>query len=744
MPYKNSEKRKEKSRDAARCRRSKETEVFFELSNSLPLPPSVTSQLDKASVMRLSISFLKICNILDQHNWTGIDSGKLRGEKQRMEQLYPKALDGFVFILSREGDIVYVNESVAKYLGIQQIELMGQSMYDFAHPCDHEEIREILSARPHGHKAPVAEERVFYVRMKCTLTSKGRNVNLKSASYKVMKCTGRLVVKTARRSDSSNVPTFPYLLSVAEAIPHPSNIEIPMDSNTFLSKHDMDMHFTYCDDRVKDLINYTSDELIGKSLYDYHHALDSDVVEKAYKDLFAKGQTMTGQYRFLARGGGMAWVITQATVIYNSRSQKAQWVVCVHYVISRVEHKELVLSQVQLPDTACLPGNIQLRTESLFSRKTEDMDEGYFVPPEMRDTMNYVNNEPEDLSYLAPTAGEGSVPLGFPLFSQVALAERDDERALSSPPALLTVGLKKEPCLTPPDCGPRNRDNISSGNPSPASVSTSCTSSRINSPHDYLTTVNPDMVMSMDKFFQAMDTKPDSSTRQEVEAIDFDARAPYIPMSGDEDFSLLPPSTESLLTMQNEMNPGLFGKTESVFKSKSELFEEPPQPPRQSVRDMISGSTAVASIERPPDTMFQQIKRPLDMNSLEKGPPAHKMLRLAAAQVLAGTRVPEQSHVRSHAYAQVQGLSSKDSVLLNLLLTGEDPNHGYKVKTPSVIVPGVGKRRAHDSLMRPELLCLTQRDCEVNAPARTSALLQGADLIRALEIDLQQMQQTPH
>ena len=35
---------------------------------------------------------------------------------------------------------------------------------------------------------------------------------------------------------------------------------------------------------MKDLINYSSEELVGKSLYDYHHALDSDVVESAYKD----------------------------------------------------------------------------------------------------------------------------------------------------------------------------------------------------------------------------------------------------------------------------------------------------------------------------------------------------------------------------------------------------------------------------------------------------------------------------
>ena len=47
---------------------------------------------------------------------------KGKGEgKGRADHLFPKALDGFVFILSREGDIVYVNENVVKYLGIQQV-----------------------------------------------------------------------------------------------------------------------------------------------------------------------------------------------------------------------------------------------------------------------------------------------------------------------------------------------------------------------------------------------------------------------------------------------------------------------------------------------------------------------------------------------------------------------------------------------------------------------------------------------
>lgn len=60
----NSEKRKEKSRDAARCRRSRETEIFAALARELPLPESVIGSLDKASIMRIVISHLKLNDLV--------------------------------------------------------------------------------------------------------------------------------------------------------------------------------------------------------------------------------------------------------------------------------------------------------------------------------------------------------------------------------------------------------------------------------------------------------------------------------------------------------------------------------------------------------------------------------------------------------------------------------------------------------------------------------------------------------
>lgn len=58
--------RKEKSRDAARSRRSKENHEFYELAKLLPLPAAITSQLGKSRLhnYHLSLSFKLFTNFI--------------------------------------------------------------------------------------------------------------------------------------------------------------------------------------------------------------------------------------------------------------------------------------------------------------------------------------------------------------------------------------------------------------------------------------------------------------------------------------------------------------------------------------------------------------------------------------------------------------------------------------------------------------------------------------------------------
>ncbi|XP_053984821.1 hypoxia-inducible factor 3-alpha isoform X2 [Hylaeus volcanicus] len=350
------EKRKEKSRDAARCRRSKETDIFTELAAALPVPPDQAAHLDKASVMRLAIAYLKVRSVADTMP-PPVTKSETSSE---MDDLFSKALNGFMLVLSSDGNMVYLSENVSDYLGVSQMDMMGQSVYEYSHPCDHDELRECLSSKPTEDNDKRACS--FFLRLKCTLTNKGRKVNLKSATYKVIHCIGRVTyvrtpVSSSMESDdeerksedeAEEADTGASLVLVGCPIPHPSNIEVPLGRQTFLSKHSLSMKFTYADEKLAEYLGWNSEELMGQSVFEFYHALDNLALDKSFKSLFSKGQCETVAYRFLGKRGGYAWVVTQATLIHCSKQQKPLSVVCVNYVVSGVEHEDEVYSARQL------------------------------------------------------------------------------------------------------------------------------------------------------------------------------------------------------------------------------------------------------------------------------------------------------------------------------------------------------------------------------------------------------------
>uniref|UniRef100_A0A8C2HCY3 Hypoxia-inducible factor 1-alpha n=1 Tax=Cyprinus carpio TaxID=7962 RepID=A0A8C2HCY3_CYPCA len=444
-----SERRKEKSRDAARSRRGKESEVFYELANQLPLPHNVTSHLDKASIMRLTISYLRMRKLLNPD-----ESEKENEVESQLNSFYLKALEGFLMVLSEDGDMVYLSENVSKSMGLSQFDLTGHSIFEFSHPCDHEELREMLVHRTGSKKTKEQNtERSFFLRMKCTLTSRGRTVNIKSATWKVLHCTGHVRVQECGEVSGDSgfkEPPLTYLVLICEPIPHPSNIEVPLDSKTFLSRHTLDMKFSYCDERITELMGYEPDDLLNRSVYEYYHALDSDHLTKTHHNLFAKGQATTGQYRMLAKKGGFVWVETQATVIYNPKNSQPQCIVCVNYVLSGIVEGDVVLSLQQ--------NMTEPKAEEKENQKMEDeasevdilklfKPESLKCPMKSPDLYEKLKEEPEALNVLAPSAGDTIISLDFnnsdsdmqllkevPLYNDVMLPSSSEKLPISLSP----------------------------------------------------------------------------------------------------------------------------------------------------------------------------------------------------------------------------------------------------------------------------------------------------------------------
>ncbi|XP_067317133.1 hypoxia-inducible factor 3-alpha-like [Anolis sagrei] len=521
-PRSTTEIRKEKSRDAARCRRSKETEVFYQLAHTLPFARGVSAHLDKASIMRLTISYLRMHKMLNSGEW--------RDEVEAEEQVdgyYLKALDGFLMVLTEEGDMIYLSENVNKHLGLSQLELIGHSVFDFIHPCDQEELQDVLSPRQgFSKKKEVKTERSFSVRMKSTLTTRGRTVNLKSATWKVLHCAGHMRTyappKPAAGKETEGGFTEPplrCLVLICEAIPHPANIETPLDSGTFLSRHTMDMKFTYCDDRIAEVAGYTPEDLLGCSMYEYIHALDSDAVSKSINTLLSKGQAVTGQYRFLARKGGYLWTQTQATVISSSKNSQPESIVCVHYILSQVEETGLVLSLEQ----------------------TDRQGEHRRLPPPCLEGLD----SDGALDELDPNGGDTIINLSFELRGPKILAflrpaNISEEELEMDPKRFCSPDLQKllGPIFDPP--GAQNQGGgTGRAKPLAAPLKPSSVVKKIfgnSSPAELPEELLFDMENVQKLFASNKEPQPMETTLQDYEGLDLEMLAPYISM--DDDFQL--------------------------------------------------------------------------------------------------------------------------------------------------------------------------------------------------------------
>uniref|UniRef100_A0A9J8B8I8 Hypoxia-inducible factor 1-alpha n=1 Tax=Cyprinus carpio carpio TaxID=630221 RepID=A0A9J8B8I8_CYPCA len=669
-----SERRKEKSRDAARCRRGKEAEVFYELARELPLPHSVTSNLDKASVMRLALSYLRLRKLLKT------DVLDVESElDSRWNSSYLKALDGFLMVLSADGDIVYLSESVSKCLGLPQIDLTGHSVFEFTHPCDHEELREMLAHRTGLSKKAKEQHtnRSFLLRMKCTLTSRGRTVNVKSASWKVLRCSGHIHTTDCIKKgvcEEKNVRSA-YLVLICESIPHPANIEAPLDSRTFLSRHTLDMRFTYCDERIKELLGFDPVDLLHHSVYEYYHALDSVHMTKAHHNLFVKGQVCTGQYRLLAKAGGFVWAETQATVIYNSKNSQPQCVVCVNYILSGIEQPKQILSLQQTNKDA----------------KAKDEQKEECVREELHDSLK---GKPEALTVVDPiltlditsTDSVISVLTEIPLYNDVMLPSSSALLPLS--PLSLNDDDASTALLQPDDF------------PFPQSSAPDSSRSQftLNVTLDWLFVhIQVDLPVDSELSDQL---KPDHVER--LFTMDIESKTPFNTQGVGLDLEMLAP----YIPMNDDFQLQTFSPAESMCSSPGSVLELTPSSSTQTAPALPAAPLDLVSC----DTISQNIRTTNQGNMTVDG----VFSQDSVLQVV--NDFPEKKIRKSDASSS-EGLCHATILLL-----------------PSDVARRLLSRSEGGAIMMP-FPQITRYDCEVNAPVTgRQHLLQGEELLCALDL----------
>ncbi|XP_046751910.1 protein single-minded isoform X2 [Diprion similis] len=384
---------KEKSKNAARSRREKENQEFFELAKLLPLPAAITSQLDKASIIRLTTSYLKMRHVFPDglgDAWGAVPPATNPREAaiKELGSHLLQTLDGFIFVVAPDGKIMYISETASVHLGLSQVELTGNSIYEYIFPADHQEMEAVLSLThlatspnglsnlpPPNPRGDIELERAFFIRMKCVLAK--RNAGLTTHGFKVIHCSGYLKVKQFSLSGAAGTEYEEAgiqnvgLVAVGHSLPPSSVTEIKLHHNMFMFRASLDLRLIFLDARVAQLTGYEPQDLIEKTLYQYVHGCDVMQMRYSHQILLYRGQVTTRYYRFLTRSGGWVWMQSYVTIVHNSRSSRPHCIVSVNYVLSDQEASDLVLNSEQKlsagtsscpPVTTVLPGSLSTAT----------------------------------------------------------------------------------------------------------------------------------------------------------------------------------------------------------------------------------------------------------------------------------------------------------------------------------------------------------------------------------------------
>lgn len=369
-------KKSSQPKDNAKGRRKKENTQLLDLAAQLPLPSSVASQLDKASVIRLATAYLKLRELFPRglgREWgEGCSSD---GTLTEMGKFLNKALHGFVFVLGSDATILYISEEASAQLGYSQVQLTGKNFWGYVHSTDAIELESIMCFGKDISSSNIGNctaEDVeipcsFAVRMKCILPK--RQAELAIDRYKVIHFRGYLKLK--RKTTVWDGPPDIYyeatgFVAAGHSLSPTPSAELKMYRRDFMFRTSLSLKFMYIEPGSQKIIGYEPLQLQDKSLYKFIHPVDCINIEGVHTITVKKTQAISTYYRFLTRNGGWIWMQSSCIVIANSKADRDQCILFINSVLSEREYPNRMLDMEQIPTPE---NNLQKKSHSGYKNK---------------------------------------------------------------------------------------------------------------------------------------------------------------------------------------------------------------------------------------------------------------------------------------------------------------------------------------------------------------------------------------
>ncbi|XP_077152733.1 neuronal PAS domain-containing protein 2 isoform X4 [Ranitomeya variabilis] len=327
--------------------------------------PGNARKMDKTTVLEKVIGFLQKHNEITAET----ESSDIHPDwkpsflsNEEFTQLMLEALDGFIIVVTTDGSIIYVSDSITPLLGHLPSDILDQNLLNFLPEQEHSDIYKILSS----HMLVTDSASLSYLNADsslefCCHLLRGTLNPKEFPTYEYIKFMGNFrscsnvplsscngfegaVSRTYRAQLGKQVCFIATVrLATPQFLKEMCTVEDSFEE--FTSRHSLEWKFLSLDHRAPPIIGYLPFEVLGTSGYDYYHVDDLDILAKCHEHLMQFGKGKSCSYRFLTKGQQWIWLQTHYYITYHQWNSKPEFIVCTHSVVSsyadvRVERRQ--------------------------------------------------------------------------------------------------------------------------------------------------------------------------------------------------------------------------------------------------------------------------------------------------------------------------------------------------------------------------------------------------------------------
>ncbi|XP_065127861.1 neuronal PAS domain-containing protein 4A [Paramisgurnus dabryanus] len=366
------------TKGASKARRDQINAEIRNLKDLLPISDADKSRLSYLHIMSLACMYTRKAVFFSQETATESTAEESPGflsfhELNELVQVMP----GFLLLLTGEGKLLYLSESVAEHLGHSMVDLVaqGDSVYDIIDPTDHFIMRSNL-APPTSPDT----ERLFRCRFN---TSK--SVRRQSAGNKLVLIRAHCLTQTPSQSSPASYwtsnqvwlcfcaplePHTPQTAAVSEREP-PSALESSFFLPCFHSQHSRDMRLQEAQESVNVYLGMDVETLRTQSWYSFVHPQDLSHASAQHCSLLREGGEGRAEMVVRIETADHSWVWLYMVLQLETGENP---IVSNNYIISETEawsvRQQLSSEQTQL---SLVLGSSTSQQESLSLQSPETL-----------------------------------------------------------------------------------------------------------------------------------------------------------------------------------------------------------------------------------------------------------------------------------------------------------------------------------------------------------------------------------